>query len=72
MDWTEVAHQLPPEGILVETKIVEPAAEREQRPLLWHRTIWWTPNYATMAIDAPTHWRPIETVETEKPPTELI
>ena len=63
---------LPPEGVAVETKIVDDAGERAARLLKYHRTIWWEPDFSNMAIEPPTHWRFIDAPETPSEPTELI
>ena len=59
--WQETRVELPPEGLLVDTKIDDERGVRNESPLTFKRNLWWTD---TMYVYyRPTHWRLREEAE---------
>lgn len=56
-EWIKCSDTLPPEMQEVETKINDAQGERNLAVLSYHRTQWWTPDFARFVYENPTHWR---------------
>ncbi len=64
--WISVADRLPPEGEVVETKIMRITPYRRPRRFLWTSRGWRHPDGWIQAATPPTHWRPVR-AEGRKP-----
>jgi hypothetical protein len=58
-DWTSCAVEMPPENVMVMTKIVDDRGVRNEQTLCWHSYLWWTDcgPTAIYVYYTPTHWR---------------
>ena len=56
--WRRVRSQLPPDGVVVETKIDDEDGVRNQQTLRRDGRLWWLPDGAMYVYYEPTHWRP--------------
>lgn len=54
---TEWRTDLPPEGVVVETKIDDADGVRNEQPLQRIGGLWFTPDKAMYVYYRPTHWR---------------
>lgn len=55
MSWISVNHQLPPQGVVVETKIANP--DRNFSDLKLKGNLWWHKGGSMYVYYVPTHWR---------------
>ena len=62
--WIACAAQLPPRGVVVETKIHDDHGERNVQPLKLHDSpgsrLWFFPDNSMYCYYEPTHWRFVE------------
>ncbi len=58
--WITVRDRLPPECMVVETKIDDANGCRNQQCLVWDRNLWWTKDMEMYVYYCPTHWRFID------------
>lgn len=56
-DWTPCAVALPPEGVVVDTKIDDERGVRNEAPLLRQRNLWFFEDRSMYVYYAPTHWK---------------
>ena len=57
MGWTKTKDQLPPEDVVVETKIDDETGCRNESKHMWHNDRWFTPDMEMYIYYIPTHWR---------------
>ena len=57
MGWIKVADELPPEGVVVETKIDDDKGCRNQTQLKRKGKLWFFPDDSMYVYYTPTHWR---------------
>lgn len=57
--WTKTSNWLPPEGLVVETKIDDERGCRNQQYLVRSGNLWFVPNGSMYVYYTPTHWRKI-------------
>jgi hypothetical protein len=57
MNWISVNTQLPPKGVIVETKIHDATGERNVQYLKRDGNLWWMPDGSMYVYYTPTHWR---------------
>lgn len=57
--WTRTSSQLPPEGVVVETKIHDASGPRNVTTLKYSSNLWWAPDGSIYVYYTPTHWRHI-------------
>lgn len=57
MGWIKISDELPPENIVVETKIDDGKGVRNQRPLKRKGNLWYFPDMSMYVYYTPTHWR---------------
>ena len=55
--WIECRIQLPPEGLVVDTKIDDTDGVRNEQPLKRLSAMWYFPDGAMYVYYAPTHWK---------------
>lgn len=55
--WTETARALPPEGVVVDTKIDDAQGCRNEQPLKRHGNWYFFPDGSMYVYYRPTHWR---------------
>lgn len=55
--WINVSEQLPPEDIIVETKIDDSRGCRNEQKLKRRGNLWFLPNGGIYVYYTPTHWR---------------
>ena len=55
--WIKVAEQLPPNDVIVETKIDDAKGCRNTAKLRRYKALWFTPDNAMYVYYTPTHWR---------------
>ena len=55
--WTPIKEQLPPEHVVVETKIDNEEGARNIQPLQYHNNLWWFSDDSMYVYYRPTHWR---------------
>lgn len=58
--WTAVADQLPPESVVVLTKIDDEFGVRNEQPLKRNGLLWFFADGSMYVYYAPTHWKPME------------
>lgn len=56
-DWISTKPDLPPEGVVVETKIDDEKGCRNEQKLKRQGNLWWTSDGAMYVYYTPTHWR---------------
>lgn len=56
-EWTRCAWELPPENIVVETKIHDDDGCRNQQDLKRYKGLWFFPDGSGYVYYSPTHWR---------------
>lgn len=62
-EWIAVVNQVPPEGIVVQTKIDDEQGCRNEQSLVRHGALWFFPSRREMYVYyTPTHWKPVENV----------
>jgi hypothetical protein len=61
-DWTVCVDQMPPENVLVMTKIDDERGIRNEQALCFHSHLWWTRcgADAMYVYYTPTHWKFVE------------
>ncbi len=59
--WIAVSHQLPPEGVVVETKVDDAEGCRNVDRLKLYRNLWFAPDGSMYVYYRPTHWRTVST-----------
>ena len=57
-EWTAVTDELPPEGVVMDTKIDDEKGVRNEQPLKRERNLWWLASGSMYVYYTPTHWRP--------------
>lgn len=55
--WIKVSDQLPPENVVVETKVDEDGNVRNEQDLQYARALWWDEKMTMYTYYTPTHWR---------------
>ena len=58
MEWISVENQLPPEKVVVDTKISDENGERNEQQLLRKGGLWFFPDMSMYVYYRPTHWKP--------------
>lgn len=58
-EWTPCVDKMPPEHVMVLTKIDDERGVRNEQKLCWHSHLWWTDcgPAAIYVYYTPTHWR---------------
>lgn len=59
-NWIEIRDQLPPKGVLVETKIDDENGVRNQQRLKLNAGLWYHPDGSMYVYYTPTHWRHVK------------
>jgi len=54
--WIEANKELPTEGYIVKTKIVDENGERNIQVLTRKGNLWWLPDMSMYVYYTPTHW----------------
>lgn len=57
MGWIKTSEELPPEKLIVETKIDDIKGCRNQGKLYRYKNFWFLPDGSTYVYYTPTHWR---------------
>lgn len=57
MDWIKVSEQLPPDGVVVETKVEDDNGCRNEQNLKRRGDLWYLPDDKMYVYYKPTHWR---------------
>ena len=57
MDWITMAKELPPDGLVVDTKIDNDKGIRNEQQLVRQGNLMFFPDYSMYVYYAPTHWR---------------
>jgi hypothetical protein len=57
MNWTSVNNMLPPDNLIVETRIVDASGERNVQYLKRKGNLWWLADGSMYVYYTPTHWR---------------
>lgn len=57
MGWIKISDELPPENIVVETKIDDGKGVRNQGKLKRKGKLWFFPDNSMYVYYTPTHWR---------------
>lgn len=65
-DWIRAANQLPPEGVIVETKIDDGRGCRNECKLKRQGRLWFFADDSMYVYYTPTHWRRLVRTEAEK------
>ena len=55
--WTLLTDELPPEGVIVWTKIDGDEARRYEQRLMRQGRLWYVPDGSMYVYYTPTHWR---------------
>ncbi len=58
--WTKCADELPPRGVIVDTKCDDEHGVRNVQTLLLDYGMWWFPDRSMYVYYRPTHWRLID------------
>lgn len=58
-EWKRTMDILPPEHLVVETKIDDGVFIRNQQPLYRCKNLWYVPDGSMYVYYTPTHWREI-------------
>jgi hypothetical protein len=58
-EWIDRRHQLPPDGVTVETKIDDAKGCRNVQPLKRRGNLWFFEDESMYVYYVPTHWRPL-------------
>ena len=64
-DWIKTSEQLPPENVVVETKIHDEKGFRNETTLLRQGNLWFFPDKSMYVYYTPTHWKSAEQKEIE-------
>lgn len=59
LHWTRCEHILPPNGVVVQTKLDEDDGVYIERLAKRHETFWFMTSGAVYMFYTPTHWRPL-------------
>ena len=59
-DWALTTEILPPEGVVVKTKIHDHDGERNVTPLKRSGKLWFFPDAGMYVYYTPTHWKALE------------
>lgn len=59
-EWTSTLNFLPPNGIVVETKIDDAKGERNQQTLKRQGRLWYFPDGSMYVYYTPSHWRNVQ------------
>ncbi len=54
--WKETAYTLPPNGVVVNTKISDASGERNEQKLKRNNNLWFFPDGSMYVYYTPTHW----------------
>jgi len=54
--WTETENNLPPEGLVVKTKIHDGQGRRNEQRLCRSGSLWWFEDGSMYVYYIPTHW----------------
>jgi hypothetical protein len=57
MKWIKVSNELPPKGLVVETKIDDENGVRNVADLQYREPLWFMPDGWMYVYYVPTHWR---------------
>ena len=57
MLWTKTSESLPPDNVVVETKIDDANGVRNAQTLKRRGHLWWYPDGSMYVYYTPTHWR---------------
>jgi hypothetical protein len=57
MNWTSVNNMLPPDDLIVDTKIDDRTGERNVQYLKRKNNLWWLADGSMYVYYTPTHWR---------------
>ena len=57
--WKETKYTLPPEGVVVETKIDDERGCRNETTLKRRKNLWFFPDGSMYVYYIPTHWREV-------------
>lgn len=55
-EWISVRQDLPPENVVVDTKIDDERGCRNEQKLKRQGNLWWTPDGDMYVYYTPTHW----------------
>lgn len=55
--WVPTRIELPPENIVVDTKIDDEAGPRNETPLIRKGRVWFHPDMSMYVYYTPTHWK---------------
>ena len=58
-EWIKTSEQLPPENVIVETKIHDEKYCRNETMLIRKGKLWFLPDKSMYVYYTPTHWRSI-------------
>jgi hypothetical protein len=56
-NWISTKFQLPPQNVVVETKVSDAKGERNMQKLKLHGALWWDSDDRMYVYYMPTHWR---------------
>lgn len=59
-DWIHCDQSLPPDGLLVDTKLDDAQGCRNVQPLKRHGRLWFFDDESMYVYYTPTHWRQLE------------
>lgn len=62
-EWISVRESLPPENVIVQTKIHDSRGCRNQGRLYRYKNLWFLPDGSMYVYYTPTHWRPVLELE---------
>jgi hypothetical protein len=57
--WTPTTAELPPDGVVVETKLDDANGVRNVQPLKRGGRLWFFPDGSMYVYYTPSHWRPV-------------
>lgn len=57
MEWIKTTEELPPENLIVETKIDDEKGCRSQQKLYRYKNLWFLADGSMYVYYMPTHWR---------------
>jgi hypothetical protein len=60
--WTAIQNALPPDGVVVDTKIDDGGGERNHQTLKRSGRLWFVPDGSMYVYYTPTHWRSIPVI----------
>ncbi len=65
-DWRCIPADLPPDGLVVETKIDDSKGVRNEQTLKRQGNLWFYPDGSMYVYYRPTHWRSLTVAPTEE------